>query len=161
MLLVACSPAPKAASKPRLSSTTPTSVGTIVGASPKPCSTTIRTVPTARVPQDVRAWAHGQAVVGDGALWTIRRAFDVAGTPYQHGWLMKIPWFTRPFGLPRIDARRIDGPGTLRSSVNPATDEAGTFVTSSLMFSTAGCWEVTSRFDGSVLRFRLQVGARR
>jgi hypothetical protein len=161
ILLVACSPATKAASKPPPSSTTPTSTGAIAGDSPKPCSTRIRTVAAASAPQDVRAWAHGQGVVGAGALWTIRPAFDAGGTPYEHGWLVKFPWFTRPFGLPRIDARRIDGPGSFRSSVNAATAEAGTFVTSSLVFSTAGCWEVTSRFDGSVLRFRVQVGTNR
>lgn len=160
LLLVACSPATKAASKPPPSSSTPTSAGAIVGDSPTACSTPIRTVAAASAPPDVRAWAHGQGVVGAGALWAIRTAFDVAGTPYQHGWLVKFPWFTRPFGLPRIDARRLDGPGRFRSSVNAAIDEAGTFVTSSLVFSTAGCWEVTSRFDDSVVRFRLRVGAR-
>jgi hypothetical protein len=158
LLLTACSAPTKAVPKPVASSTSPTSVAAITGDSRKACATPIATVRPAEVPQAVRAWAHGQAVVGHGALWTLRGAIDNAGTPYERGWLFKIPWFTRPFGLPRIDATRLDGTGSFRPSVHRATDEAGTFVTSSLIFSTAGCWQVTSRFDDSVVRFRLPVG---
>ena len=126
------------------------------------CATPVAAVAPARVPPDVDVWAKGAPVVGAGALWTISAAFGSHGAVYPgHGWLVKFPWFTRPFGLPRIDARRIDGPGAFRSDVNRAVDESGVFVTSSLVFSARGCWEVTSRFDGAVVRFRLEVGRAR
>jgi hypothetical protein len=41
-----------------------------------------------------------------------------------------------------------------------ATDEKGTHLaTSTLVFSDHGCWEITTRFGGASLRFRLRVGA--
>jgi hypothetical protein len=161
VLLTACSQATKGATElPPSSTRPPTSVGTPAAVSAaSPCATRVDAVAAAKVPHEVEAWALGVPVVGRGALWTIRSAFGVPGTAYhQHEWLVKFPWFTRPFGLPRIDARRIDGPGTFRATVDRAVDQTGTWVTSSLVFSTAGCWEVTSRFDDSVLQFRIKVG---
>jgi len=161
VLFIACSQATKGApelppssARPPSSVRTPATVWRV-----SPCATQIDAVAEAKVPHDVEAWAQGAPVVGRGALWTIRSAFGAPGTPYhQHAWLVKFPWFTRPFGLPRIDARRINGPGTFRATVDRATDQTGTWVTSSLVFSTAGCWEVTTRFDDSVMEFRLKVG---
>jgi hypothetical protein len=160
VLLTACSHATKGASPPPPASPkAQTSVGTPTAASPaSPCATPVDAVAAAMIPHNVKVWAHGESVVGGGALWTIRSALGVPGTAYQHTWVVKFPWFTRPFGLPRIDARRVDGPGTFRSSVDRAVDQTGVWVASSLVFSTAGCWEVTSRFDDSVLHFRILVG---
>jgi hypothetical protein len=163
LVVTACSQASRGAPAPAPGSTGPstsTSVTTTpVGARVTACATPVVAVAAAKVPHDVEAWAGGAPVVGKGALWTIRSAFGTRGAVYPgHGWLVKFPWFTRPFGLPRIDAKRIDGPGTFRAGVDRAVDESGTFVTSSLVFSAPGCWEITSRFDDSVVRFRLEVG---
>src|SRR6202049_3846062 len=38
------------------------------------CAASISVVPRAKVPHDVAAWAPHAAVVGNGALWTIRSA---------------------------------------------------------------------------------------
>ncbi len=69
-----------------------------------------------------------------------------------------MPWITRPFGIPVITARRLDGSGTFRASANEAIDQNGRWVASNLIFSTAGCWEVTGRYRESMLRFETRVG---
>jgi hypothetical protein len=165
LVVTACSPAsrgaPAAAPAPDStgSSTSSTVTTTPAGARVTVCATPVVAVAAAKVPHDVETWSGGAPAVGSGALWTIRSAFGTRGAVYPgHGWLVKFPWFTRPFGLPRIDGKRIDGAGTFRAGVDRAVDESGTFVTSSLVFSTPGCWEITSRFDDSVVRFRLEVG---
>ena len=114
----------------------------------------------AREPHDVAAWAQGRPVVGEGSLWTIRSAVSVHGVQYGTGWHLKFPWYTRPNGLPRIDGRRIDGPGTFHFDVNRAWDTRGAFNTSTLDFSVPGCWQVTGRYGNSSLRFNLSVGRR-
>jgi hypothetical protein len=122
------------------------------------CTASVKIVPQALVPRDVAAWADGSAVVGHGALWTIRSAIDVNGTRLPNGvWLLKFPWFTRPFGLPTISGRRLDGKGTFHANADPATDSRGTWVVSSLEFSHTGCWQVTGRYRTSTLRFRVHV----
>jgi hypothetical protein len=137
---------------------------TVAPAPPPDCLPGIRTVPKNEVPLDVFAWAHGAPVVGHGELWTIRSAIDVPATyvpglhPVPSRWFLKFPWFTRPFGLPRISGRRLDGPGTFRSDVGRADDQRGAFVVSSLDFSGPGCWEVTARFDLVTISFRILVG---
>ena len=128
------------------------------------CAAHIATVPAKDVPVDVAAWARGAPVVGGGELWTIRSAIAVPATYVRtrnapHGiWLLKFPWFTRPFGTPRLDGRRLDGPGGFGFDVNRAIDQEGAFVTSSLTFTVPGCWEVTARFDRATITFRVPVG---
>ena len=121
------------------------------------CAASISVVPRAKVPHDVAAWAHGAAVVGNGALWTIRSAINVSPDHQQSVWRLKFPWYTRPFGLPTITGRRLDGVGIFHADANPATDSRGTWVVSSLEFSQAGCWQVTSRYRTSTIRFRVRV----
>ncbi|MDQ1462187.1 MAG: hypothetical protein QOI08_3671 [Actinomycetota bacterium] len=121
------------------------------------CAASISVVPRAKVPDDVRAWAQGAAVVGNGALWTIRSAIDVPGSHQSNIWRVKFPWYTRPFGLPTITGRRLDGTGTFRADANPATDSRGTWVVSSFEFSRPGCWQVTSRYGSSTIRFRMHI----
>ena len=112
------------------------------------------------MPKDVARWAQGRAVVGRRHLWTVRSALDVPPDRRPNGWLLKFPWYTRPFGLPRIDGRRLDGAGTFHASVNRADDQSGTWVASTLEFSDAGCWEVAARFfDTKAMRFRIRVGS--
>jgi hypothetical protein len=95
--------------------------------------------------------------VGDSALWTIRSAIDVPGSHQSNIWRAKFPWYTRPFGLPTITGRRLDGTGTFRADAHPATDSRGTWVVSSLEFSRPGCWEVISRYGSSSIRFRMHI----
>lgn len=122
------------------------------------CETGVETVPANEVPSDVAAWADGEPVVGHSELWTVRKLLTLAPT-FDHGiWRAKIAWFTRPFGIPKINGRRLDGPGTFRGDANSATDQRGTWVASGLAFSQAGCWEVTASFDNSGIVFRILVG---
>ena len=103
--------------------------------------------------------AHGQQpVVGSGALWTIAAALHLPGNHQLRGWVIKMPWFTRPFGIPAIAARRLDGIGTFHATADEAIDENGKWVASNLIFSTAGCWEVTGRYRASTLRFEARIG---
>jgi hypothetical protein len=120
------------------------------------CAASISVVPRAKVPHDVAAWAQG-AVVGNGALWTRRANIDVPGSHQSNIWRVKFPWYTRPFGLPAITGRRLDGTGTFHAEANPATDSRGTWVVSSLEFSRPGCWQVTGRYRSSTIRFRMHI----
>jgi hypothetical protein len=131
---------------------------TVAPAPPSDCRPGIGTVPKNEVPLPVFGWAQGAPVVGGGELWTIRSAIAVPAIHEQGTWLLKFPWFTRPFGLPQINGRRLDGPGTFRSDAGRADDQTGTWVASSLEFSVPGCWEVTARFDNAKLSFRILVG---
>ena len=121
------------------------------------CVASISVVPRAKVPHDVAAWAQGAAVVGDGALWTRRSNIDVPGSHQGNIWRVKFSWYTRPFGLPTITGRRLDGTGTFHADANPATDARGTWVVSSFEFSRPGCWQVTSRYRTSTIRFRMHI----
>jgi hypothetical protein len=103
------------------------------------------------VPPDVAAWAHGDPVVGQGAVWTIRSAIEVAPRPQSGQWYLKFPWFLRPPGIPTITGRRLDGEGTFSANANLAYDSSGTWTVSGLTFSAPGCWEVTARYRGSAL----------
>lgn len=140
------------------SSATPTSATTttVLAAAARPCTRTLTAVPPDRVPHDV---AHGRPVVGSGALWTIASALHLHGDHQLRGWVIKMPWFTRPFGIPLITARRLDGVGSFHATADEAIDQNGRWVASNLIFSTAGCWEVTSRFRGSTLRFELRISS--
>jgi hypothetical protein len=71
---------------------------------------------------------------------------------------VKFPWYVLPpGGVPAIAAHRLDGQGSFRATANVATEGSTVFATSSLIFSNLGCWEVTGRYHGSVLTFRMQV----
>jgi hypothetical protein len=121
------------------------------------CAASIPVVPRAKLPHDVAAWAQGAVVVGNGALWTTRSAIDVPGSHQSNIWRVKFPWYTRPFGLPTITGRRLDGTGTFHADANSATDSRGTWVVSSFEFSRPGCWQVTSRYRGSTIRFNMHI----
>ncbi len=69
-----------------------------------------------------------------------------------------MPWFTRPFGIPLITARRVDGDRTFHATADEAIDQNGNWVASNLIFSTAGCWEVTARYRASTFRFEARIG---
>ena len=116
-------------------------------------------VPAAQVPVDVASWAGGKAVVGNGAVWTIRSAIDVAPVAFDGKWMLKFPWFLRPAAVPRIVGRRVDGEGTFSADANPAIDSRGTWAVSSLVFSTPGCWDVTASYRGSNLTVRILFSA--
>jgi hypothetical protein len=140
-----------------ISTTTTSTISAPAGVSE--CRSDVRTVAAANVPSDVRAWSGGRAVIGGGELWTARSAVIAVRNRQPDGsWLLKFPWFTRPFGLPRLEGRRLDGQGTFRGDANEAIDQRGKWVVSSLEFSTAGCWEVTARYDRAKITFRVLVG---
>ncbi len=135
------------------------SVKTTTSSSPSAttCAASISAVPPAKVPHDVTAWAKGASVVGNSALWTKRANIDVPGSHQSNLWRVKFSWYTRPFGLPTITGRRLDGPGTFHADANPATDSRGTWVVSSFVFSHPGCWQVTGRYRSSTIRFDMHI----
>ncbi len=136
-----------------------TSPPTTVTPSAPECVSGVTTVPSTDVPADVAALADHRPVVGGGELWTARDLIELpAGLTPTGVWDMKVVWFTRPLGIPRIDGRRLDGPGTFHADANVATSSTGRAVTSSLVFSAPGCWEVTARYDNSTITFRTLVG---
>jgi hypothetical protein len=122
------------------------------------CGPGVEVVDPAKVQSDVARWSSGRPVVGGAHLWTVRSAIDVRPQHQENVWRLKFPWFTRPFGVPRIDGRRLDGEATFYADANAATDQNGTWVASVLEFSEPGCWEVSARYDDNVLRFRVRVG---
>ena len=73
----------------------------------------------------------------------------------------KFPWYLIPKrgDVPMITGHYVDGSGTFSSDAN-LTGMPGTagVVTSTLVFSTPGCWEVTGAYNGSKLTFRIRVG---
>ena len=122
------------------------------------CASGPEPVAAASVPPDVAAWAHGAPVVGDGAVWTIRSAIDVAPHFQSGQWYLKFPWYLRPPGIPTITGRRLDGPGTFTADANPTYDSSGAWTVSGLTFSAPGCWEVTAHSQDSALTVTITFG---
>ena len=155
LLVAACSDSHPGSASSVTTTTTTARSATTVRAAPAPCTRTLTVVSPDRAPAGV---AHGRPVVGSGALWTIASAMTEHGNHQTRGWVVKMPWITRPFGIPVITGRRLDGAGTFAASADEAIDQNGKWVASNLIFSTPGCWEVTGRFRGSTLRFEVRIG---
>mgnify|MGYP001431590969 CR=1 FL=1 len=110
-----------------------------------------------------RSWAHGGTVFGHGSLWALRFALDGGPVLRPDGTyvISKLPWYVLPpGGKPALTGRRVDGPGVFRADSNVAFEQGTYFATSSLDFSTVGCWQVTARYHGTTLRFPVLVRAR-
>ena len=127
------------------------SVNVKVAAPGAACASGPAPVAAESVPPDVAAWGHGRPVVGQGAVWTIRSAIDVAPDLQNGHWYLKFPWYLRPPGIPTITGRRLDGQGTFSADANLAYDASGTWTVSGLTFSAPGCWEVTAHYQDSAL----------
>jgi hypothetical protein len=159
VVLVAGCSASHSSPSSRPTSTTTTTTTAIAGtAGARACAPSLPVVAPVRDPHALARSAGGERIVGSDALSTIASRLRGDVVHQRRGWVMKVPWFTRPFGIPAITARRLDGVGTFAASADAATDATGTWVASNLIFSTAGCWEVTVRFRASVLRFEVRVG---
>lgn len=87
---------------------------------------------------------------------------------YQHQ--TKIPWFSDDAQFPNpvnltATGHRLDGPSPVPefggANIARSTDRNGgstiSFITSSMKFPEAGCWEITARMNDSVLRFVTNV----
>jgi hypothetical protein len=127
--------------------------------SPVRCVSHVRAVPPSKLPPSVRTWSHGERVFGHGGLWAREGALHLGATKLPDGTrLMKFPWFVIPPGAtPTANARRLDGRGTFAFDANVANADGVVFDTSSLMFSTLGCWRVTARYRGSTVTFDVRV----
>jgi len=83
---------------------------------------------------------------------------DGPGRIGRDGSLLAVKWgWWR--GLPgalRIEGRRLDGPGTLSANIPDGYGETG-FQVSALIFSSAGCWEVTGRVGSESLTLVMEV----
>ncbi len=125
----------------------------------RPCSKAPGPVPHRRAPTVVTSWTAGERVVGRGSIWTIRSALDEQGVKLPDGtYSIKFPWYVLPpGGKLTITGRRLDGPGTFRADANVASEGSKVFATSSLEFSTWGCWQISGRYRGSTLTFRMNV----
>ncbi len=109
----------------------------------------------------VKAWAHGEAVIGHGGIWTTT---SVASRPALRGEdgsysLRKFAWYLVPaFGeTPVITGRRVDGVGAFRARVNNAYSDGSWWAVSTLYLSTPGCWEITGRYRKSQLSIRVWI----
>jgi len=72
----------------------------------------------------------------------------------------KVLWL-KPVGARlEVSGRRLDGPAPPLGADLPA-GYPGDYQASGMTFPTAGCWEVTARADGSVLRFVVWVAEAR
>jgi hypothetical protein len=104
-------------------------------------------------------WAAGSPVVGIGSIWTVASDLDQRAVKLPDGtYSAKVPWYLLPPGrTPVITGHRLDGQGVFRADANVAYEGSKVFATSSLDFSALGCWQVTGRYNRSVLTFRIQV----
>ena len=134
--------------------TSPTSTPTASGQ----CRFGAKVVPPNQVPPEVAKWASGsrRGVIGGGALWTIRAQNGAIhdGSIYR----IKIGWWTIPWGIPKITARRLDGPGRAVGHGNEAIDQNGKWVASTIELPSVGCWEITATYKHSTITFRRLVG---
>ena len=98
-------------------------------------------------------------MIGKGSLWALRGALDQKAVKLPDGtYHMKFPWYLIPPGhVPTISGRRLDGDGVFRADANVAMVGSLTVATSSLIFSSLGCWEVTGTYLTSTLTFRVRV----
>ena len=122
------------------------------------CETGVETVPANEVPSDVAAWADGEPVVGHGELWTARSLLSLAPTEDHGIWRAKIAWFTRPFGIPKINGAPARRPRHLHASTPIRDRPEGNLGRVGVSSSRPGCWEVTASFDNSQIVFRILVG---
>jgi hypothetical protein len=126
-----------------------------------PCASSGHRSPTPadRVPPQVKTWAMGVPVIGAGAIWTIWSAVGERGATLPDGtYLIKVPWYLLPAGhTPTITSRRLDGPGIFHFDTNVASEGGTVFATSTLNFSTPGCWQVTGRYLKSAVTFRVHI----
>jgi hypothetical protein len=116
------------------------------------------TLPNGNAPPGEQPSPHHH---GNGYLWTalwpdgkVIFEADAAGYVLPDGSLvMKWPWWR---GMPRaltIHGKRLDGPGSpLRAQIPEGYGTTG-FQASGLIFSHAGCWEVTGQVNGAELTF--------
>lgn len=86
-------------------------------------------------------WPHGVIVAGPGL---VSRDGSVG---------VKLGWFRNTPGRLRITGRRVDGQAPpLRAYVPPGYGGRG-FQASGVIFSTAGCWQVTGKVGTATLTF--------
>jgi hypothetical protein len=99
-------------------------------------------------------------VIGGGSLWALRSALRWTAVKRLDGTRsVKFPWYLHPAAraTPTISGRRLDGPGIFRYDANVAIEASRVFATSTLAFSSLGCWEVTGRYRTSTLSFQIRV----
>jgi hypothetical protein len=98
---------------------------------------------------------------GNGDLWTAlwpdgKVVFEADATAYvlpDGSLIMKWPWWRGAPGALTIHGKRLDGPASLLSAEIPEGYGTTGFQASGLIFSHAGCWEVTGQVDGAELTF--------
>ena len=92
-------------------------------------------------------WPDGKVIFSRSDPGAISHA-GVMSTKW--GWWRAIP------GELRIEGRRLDGAGILEARIPDGYGETG-FQVSALIFSSAGCWEVTGRVGSESLTFVTEV----
>ncbi len=106
------------------------------------------------------SFGNSRLSVGPFGLWpegTVVLKTGGSGFMTPEGWLgMKFGWQRSVRGRLTVEGRRLDGaaPALLADSLNP-TDTG--FQATSLIFPTAGCWEVTARAGEASLTFVTNV----
>ena len=106
------------------------------------------------------AYSHGNG----GTIWTgtwpdgkvIFSRSDPGAISYAGVMSTKWGWWRGIPGELRIEGRRLDGAGILEARIPDGYGETG-FQVSALIFSSAGCWEVTGRVGSESLTFVTEV----
>ena len=110
------------------------------------------------IPPPAGIW-HGNGDIWAG-LWKDNTIiFKPGGPGFMHGdgsLEMKIYWVVRGPGPLTVEGRRLDAPSSpLIFTSGPRLDDGGN--PSMVTFPSAGCWDVTAKANGSVLRFVTRV----
>ncbi len=99
-----------------------------------------------------------------GTIWTgfwpegrvIFSRSDPGAISYDGVMSMKWWWWRGIPGELRIEGQRLDGAGILEALIPDGYGETG-FQVAALIFSSAGCWEVTGRVGSESLTFVMEV----
>jgi hypothetical protein len=97
---------------------------------------------------------------GHGALWAAVPGVDWFGVVVETtGTIdMKIGWWRLSPGELTITAHRLDGSGTAAADVPDGYGQTG-FQATGVIFSSPGCWCVTSRLNDDVVSFTVEAKA--
>jgi hypothetical protein len=136
----------------------------VAGRAPS-CRRLPRPVPRAQVPAEVRAWAKGAPVVGEGSLWTARRVLRNGFVRIGEARRFKFGWLVVPAGPdatpPRLTARAVDGPGRATGEADLGLDDDGYFFASGIeVTGPSRCWAITVRHGDDAITFRRAAGPR-
>ncbi|MGH2963983.1 MAG: hypothetical protein ACRDMH_01195 [Solirubrobacterales bacterium] len=103
---------------------------------------------------------HEPNFYGNGRLWVLLPTYKHPdGINPDGSYSKKIPWWEAVSGKQlRVSGERLDGPAPpLRAAVNEAIDSSGSFLASTVIFPTQGCWRITGQAGDVTLTFTIRL----